>query len=563
MERIFSFLTVLFFTVCTQAQVPDKLSYQAVVRNESGKLVQSSPVGVRISILQSSHEGTVVYSETHDASTNTNGLVTIEIGGGQSISGDFSTLDWSAGPYFIKTETDPAGGTNYTITGTSQLLSVPYALHAKTVGSYTESDPLFSSHITSSILPGDITNWNTAHTDRLKWNGGSSGLDAATGRTSLELGSLATLNTVNNSHWSGTAILSSVDGVSNDGGDIDLVAGSNVTITPDDVNNTITISSSGGTGDDLGNHTATENIRLSGNWLSGDGGDEGVYVTGSGSVGIGEPDPATHLHVDGSPTESRGQLSISSPSGEDTFISFYEADNFKAYLWYDDSDDDLRLQNVNDFAGGDLSMNPYGGNVGIGLEDPAYELDVTGDINFTGSLYKNGNPYPGHYIGEFYGGGIIFWLDETGEHGLICAKEDQSSGVRWYAGTSGDTQAKGNGPFSGETNTAIIIAAHVAIGDDGTTYAARICNELQITEGGKTYGDWYLPSREELMLMYQNMANINATATAHGGTEFVSAFYWSSTEVNNGVSWIVSFTSGGVSMYTKSGTNYVRAARAF
>ncbi|KPL09596.1 MAG: hypothetical protein AMS26_22670, partial [Bacteroides sp. SM23_62] len=165
MERIFSFLTVLFFTVCTQAQVPDKLSYQAVVRNESGKLVQSSPVGVRISILQSSHEGTVVYSETHDASTNTNGLVTIEIGGGQSISGDFSTLDWSAGPYFIKTETDPAGGTNYTITGTSQLLSVPYALHAKTVGSYTESDPLFSSHITSSILPGDITNWNTAHTD--------------------------------------------------------------------------------------------------------------------------------------------------------------------------------------------------------------------------------------------------------------------------------------------------------------------------------------------------------------------------------------------------------------
>ena len=105
---------------------------------------------------------------------------------------------------------------------------------------------------------------------------------------------------------------------------------------------------------------------------------------------------------------------------------------------------------------------------------------------------------PTYRVGDFAQGGIVFWVDETGQHGLVCAKSDQSGGIRWYAGTHGSTQAKGDGPYSGEANTAIIIAAQVAIGDDGNTYAARSCNELEITERGKTYGDWYLPSKFEL-----------------------------------------------------------------
>jgi uncharacterized protein (TIGR02145 family) len=96
---------------------------------------------MQISILQGSGSGTVVYSETQTPATNGNGLVSIEIGGGAG----FSNINWAAGPYFIKTETDPAGGTNYTITGTVQLLSVPYALHAKTAAGYSETDPLFET----------------------------------------------------------------------------------------------------------------------------------------------------------------------------------------------------------------------------------------------------------------------------------------------------------------------------------------------------------------------------------------------------------------------------------
>ena len=123
-------ITLVFLLIGTSifAQAPQKMSYQAVIRNTSGTLVTSSSVGMKISILQGSATGTVIYSETQTASTNANGLVSLEIGGGTVISGTFAGINWANGPYFIKTQTDPTGGTNYTIVGSSQLLSVPYAL---------------------------------------------------------------------------------------------------------------------------------------------------------------------------------------------------------------------------------------------------------------------------------------------------------------------------------------------------------------------------------------------------------------------------------------------------
>jgi hypothetical protein len=308
MKKLFTFMVAVFLTATLWAQSPEKMSYQAVIRNSSEALVTNTTVGMQISILQGSASGTAVYVETQSPTTNANGLISIKIGDGTVQSGDFTNIEWANGPYFIKTETDPAGGTDYTITGTSQLLSVPYALHAKTA--------------------------------------------------------------------------------------------------------------------------------------------ESVSTTFS--------------------------------------------------------------------------------------------------------------------VGDFAQGGIVFWVDETGQHGLVAAKEDQSTGVRWYAGTYGNTQAKGDGPFSGEANTSIIIAAQVAIGDDGSTYAARICNELQVTEGGKTYGDWYLPSKEELNLMYQNKATIDATAGVNGGSGFASAYYWSSTECNNsGDAWLQDFGNGNQSGNDKNSPRRVRAVRAF
>jgi uncharacterized protein (TIGR02145 family) len=124
----------LFLTNQTSAQTPQMMSYQCVVRNNSGALVQSKAVSIRISILQLSSTGTAVYIETQSVTTNANGLASLEIGGGTILTGTFAAINWGTGPYFLKTETDPDGGTNYSIVGVSQLLSVPYSQYAKTAG---------------------------------------------------------------------------------------------------------------------------------------------------------------------------------------------------------------------------------------------------------------------------------------------------------------------------------------------------------------------------------------------------------------------------------------------
>lgn len=117
------------------AQAPAGFSFQAVVRDTNDELLSDTPVGLRISILQGSINGAAVYVETHSTSTNANGLVSLQVGAGTVQSGSLATIDWGSGPYFIKSETDPNGGTNYTIAGTQQMMSVPYALFAANAGS--------------------------------------------------------------------------------------------------------------------------------------------------------------------------------------------------------------------------------------------------------------------------------------------------------------------------------------------------------------------------------------------------------------------------------------------
>lgn len=134
MKKIYSLVVGLLLTASVWAQAPQKMSYQAVLRNSNGALITSAPVGMRISILQGSSPVTAVYVETQTPSTNANGLVSLQIGTGIVVTGTFATINWAAGPYFIKTETDPTGGTAYTIAGTNELMSVPYALFSANAG---------------------------------------------------------------------------------------------------------------------------------------------------------------------------------------------------------------------------------------------------------------------------------------------------------------------------------------------------------------------------------------------------------------------------------------------
>jgi hypothetical protein len=128
-------ITVLFFSALTTttiwAQSPEQISYQAIIRNNEGVLIQNENAGLKISMLKGSADGDAVYVETHLTTTNNNGLISLSIGLGEVVVGNFTSIDWENGPFFIKTETDPNGGSNYSIVGTTQLLSVPYALYSQ------------------------------------------------------------------------------------------------------------------------------------------------------------------------------------------------------------------------------------------------------------------------------------------------------------------------------------------------------------------------------------------------------------------------------------------------
>ncbi len=136
MKRICCAFLLIGLLLPAFGQAPQKLSYQAVVRNPAGKLIQNGSVGVRFSIRQGTPDGTIVYTETQNGTTNVNGLLTMEIGTGTTL-GNFGTINWANGPYFLMTEIDPSGGILYSVIATAELLSVPYALHsmnAATVG---------------------------------------------------------------------------------------------------------------------------------------------------------------------------------------------------------------------------------------------------------------------------------------------------------------------------------------------------------------------------------------------------------------------------------------------
>ena len=384
MRKLFAFLVAVLLTASVFAQSPEKMSYQAVIRNSSDVLVTSTAVGMRVSILHGSETGSEIFKEIYNPNpqTNANGLVTIEIGSGIPLTGTFASIDWANGPYFIKTETDPTGGTTYTITGTSQLLSVPYALHAKTAesisGGITETDPIFTGSQAANITATDITNLSNL---------------SGTNTGDQDLSSLATKTALGDS----TAQVRSEIPAPADGSETKVTAGTNVT------------------------------------------------VTGAGTT-----------------------------------------------------------------------ASPY-------------------VVSTTDTLA----------IGDSYQGGIIFWLDASGQHGLIAATVDQSTGIQWYNGSYTTTNAVRDGIGAGMYNTERIIA-----NQSTGSYAAQLCANYQ----GGGYGDWYLPSKYELNLLYLKK-------TAVGG--FASAYYWSSTEHNNNYAWGQYFYNGYQYNYNKYYPGYVRAIRAF
>ncbi|MCH2229225.1 MAG: DUF1566 domain-containing protein [Crocinitomicaceae bacterium] len=213
-----------------------------------------------------------------------------------------------------------------------------------------------------------------------------------------------------------------------------------------------------------------------------------------------------------------------------------------------DSDPTNEIQTISR-VGTTVTLSNGGGTFedSIGVYAAGTGIDITNNVISTSGTC-------GFAIGDTYQGGIIFYLDPTGCHGLISAPSDQSTGAQWYNGSFIDvSRGNGSGMFEGKYNTPMINEIQ-----GGTTSAAAICANLSI--GG--YNDWYLPSIEELNRMYQNIGQGNTTGLGNVGG-FASDYYWSSTEFDNNSAWLQFFNGGGQLQNGKNLNFYVRAVRAF
>lgn len=411
MKKLFTLSLVIILTLSAFTQSPEKMSYQCVVRNASGVLLTNQSVGIRISILHETSTGTVVYAETQTPTTNANGLVSIEIGGGIG----FDAINWANGPYFLETETDPTGGTNYTIVGTSQLLSVPYALYAKSSGIN------IPNQMTGDLMYFDGISW-------VRLPRGTSG-------------QILAMNSSGQPNW------------------VDMF-GPPITTTE-----------------------AATNVRETSVTLNCIINARGLFTTVEFEFGI---------DISYGSKVSILQNPIISNSPAIQSVNVYGLLDGRTYHF--------RVKTVN-----------------------AYGTTYGEDMTF--STISNNGPFS---IGKSYGGGIIFYLDNTGQHGLVCATSDQIQGVRWNNGTViliGTSRLVG----TGQANTTAIVNAQ-----GSGIYAASICDQL-ILNG---YTDWFLPSIDELQLIYNQKAVI-------GGFTGSYEYYWSSSENFAGSVFLWSMVQGG------------------
>ncbi len=156
MKKTFFFVMLIGTLVALHAQSPQAFKYQAVARNNSGVILENQLVSFRMDIRVGSPAGSIVYSETHLAMTNDFGLVNLEIGNGSILIGDFSLIDWAADDHFLDVSMDPTGGESYQFLGSSQLLSVPYALYAETAGNNDDGDWIVSGDDLYNANSGNV-----------------------------------------------------------------------------------------------------------------------------------------------------------------------------------------------------------------------------------------------------------------------------------------------------------------------------------------------------------------------------------------------------------------------
>jgi len=509
MKKITFTFMILLCLIAVKAQVPAGFSYQAVVRNSSGEIIANQTVKFQFTILRDSESGTPVYQETHSVPTNSFGLANLKVGMGTKVSGTFDPAAWGDNPHFLKVELDPAGGSIFTELGTTQLLAVPYAFHAKTVEDDTWGNQVVATDATltgngTNSSPLKIAQQSATNGQVLKWNG-TTWLpgDASTGTTSL---------------WQ------------QNGSDIYFNAGK-VGIDNQNPLYKLDVTGSVHVTEQLGigmNPWSEAQLSVQGKY------DKAVYFVNNGSsstayglmsdaVGIGGSVRTGVIGYAQNGMENKGVEGHASSNGNYNYGIYGKADSGNNnYAVYGEVE-----EGTLNWAGYFLGNGFFAGNLGIGANPPTTKLDINGQIKIRGGSPGAGKVLTSDATGlaswetsgvltlPFRGGSAceeceIFYIHNTemgtaikGDSylgdGIVGVTKGTSSysGVLGYAfnssGVSRGVSGKTNSPtgYSGYFEGGrFYISGNVGIGNNSPANALSVSGQADISErlviGGTT-----------------------------------------------------------------------------
>ncbi len=458
-------VAVLFAVTGIFAQTPMQFKYQAILRDAGGTAITNEAEVVVIDILEGSAAGVSIFNETHNVTTTSQGLINLNVG---SIN-DMSGIDWSANTYFIKITVGS------TVMGTSQLLSVPYAMTAKTAETIDYTNVANTPAIPEDV--SDLTDNTNLFFDR-------------------DYNSLSNLPTLFDGQWTSlTGTAPNISTFTNDEGYL-------TDFSELDPNFTSNFDLTNVANGDLLQYNGTKFEKFTPNYLTAE--------------------------IDGSVSNEIQDLELTSNI----------------------------LKITNNTSATSINLSPY-------LDDQTVSITAGTGISVTGT-YPNftvsNTNVAMHYVGELYGGGIVFWVNHTGEHGLIINMLDLAVSQSWSNVSTSEIGTTST--WDGASNATDIM------GQSGhTSSAAKVCADYTNADYGTgTYSDWYLPSIYELNDLWSNIKTVTKAFDSDGNSSTIALnqdYYWSSTEGSSDKAWLFYFYSGHSYSFSKSYNYYVRAVRAF
>ena len=592
-KKILFLLTLILVIVNSNAQTG--LNFQGVARTSNNVILASQSITIKLSISRGNIDGTKTeeYVETRKVFTNAQGLFTAVIGdtGAISILGNFATINWKLIPKYLKIEMDAAAGSNFISMGTIQFQYVAYAQFAKSVEAENISGIVpvslggtgvnSLSGIKTVLAIDKIDNTtdlskpiSTATQSALDLKLSAADTSKFTKKTYTDSALLTKLNNTGNAATATKLATSrNINGVAFDGSANVTVTADAGTLTGTTLNSTITSSSltsvgtlagltvtapivgsvTGSSGSINGNAATATKLATSRNI-------NGVAFDGSANVTV-TTDAGTltgttlNSTITGSSLTSVGILTGATVNGK-VIVGSLSATTSSAVLEVSSTTQGFLLPRMS-FAQKQAIFSPA-----IGLMIYCTNCGPTGEPEYyNGSAWVNmvGASAATQYlkVGDEYQGGVVAYVlvsgdpgyDPSTQHGLVIATSYISDQITWdnwalYRTTTGAT---GTAIGTGLTNTNTIIASQ---GGTTTSYAAGLARAYN----GGGYSDWYLPSKDELNILYLNKEKIGLLAIGS---------FWSSSEVSRTDAWAIRFDTGNWANDNKTGQSYIRVIRSF